>query len=78
VMDINESFMRNASRNVELVCFFETMPMRIPTYKGKEVVSRSSDDESILIIMVCTDCPGSIGKDPREWGSQYSDGMYSY
>lgn len=36
-MDINKSFMRNASRNLQLLCFYETVKTRLP--QGDRLVS---------------------------------------
>jgi hypothetical protein len=29
-MDVNKSFMRNASRNLQVLCFYETVKTRLP------------------------------------------------
>ena len=39
IVDINRSFMRKISESIELVCFFETVPTRLPSWKGAELVS---------------------------------------
>ncbi|KAM5447020.1 hypothetical protein MaudCBS49596_006201 [Microsporum audouinii] len=39
-MDINKSFMRNASRSLEIVCFYETLPTRLP--QGEQMIVKKA------------------------------------
>ena len=38
-IDINRNFMRKISQTIELVGFYETKPMRIPSFQGADLVS---------------------------------------
>ncbi|KAM5494099.1 hypothetical protein McaMca56_006372 [Microsporum canis] len=39
-MDINQSFMQNASRSLEIVCFYETLPTRLP--QGEQMIVKKA------------------------------------
>jgi hypothetical protein len=40
-MDVNKSFMRRASQSLEMLCFYETRPTRLP--QGERVVCSSHE-----------------------------------